>query len=64
MALAGTDTASLLEILERSFGHVDLDTTTSSVSTETHIKKSTTAEKLPEETSEAVGKTLVPHTEE
>ena len=34
MALVGTDTSSLLEILEGSFGSVDLDSTTSSVSTE------------------------------
>ena len=34
MALAGTDTSSLLEILEGSFGHVNLDTSASSVSTE------------------------------
>ena len=34
MALAGTDTSSLLRILEGSFGPVDLDTTTSLVSTE------------------------------
>ena len=33
MALASTDTTSLLEILEGSFGHVDLDIT-SSVSTD------------------------------
>ena len=64
MALAGTNTSSLLEILEGSFGHVDLDTTTSTVSIETPIKKSTTAEKLLEKTSKAAGKTSVPPTEE
>ena len=48
IALAGTDTSSLLEILEGSFGQVDLDTTTSSVSTEiteAPTTKSTTTEK-------------------
>ena len=34
MALAGTYTSSLLGILEGSFGHVDLNTTTSSAPTE------------------------------
>ena len=34
MVLVGMDTSLQLEILEGSFGHVDLDTTTSSVSTE------------------------------
>ena len=48
MALAGTDTSSLLEILEGSSGQVDLDTTTSSVSTEiteAPTTRSTTTEK-------------------
>ena len=59
MALVGTDTTLLLEILEGSFGHVDLDTTTSSVSTgitEAPATKSATTEKPSEkpleETSE------------
>ena len=34
MAPAGTDTSLLLGILEGSYGHVDLDTTTSSAPTE------------------------------
>ena len=49
------DTSSLLEILEGSFGHVDPNTSTSSASTETPVKKSTMAE-----TSEVAGKTSVP----
>ena len=59
MALAGTDTSSLLEILEGSFGHVDLDTTTSSIPTEiteVPVTRPNTTEKLletpPEETPE------------
>ena len=48
MVLAGIDTSSLLEILEGSFGHVDLDVSTSSTSIEMPIKKSTAAEKSPE----------------
>ena len=59
MALAGIDISSLLEILEGSFGHVDLGTTTSSVSTEITeapaTKSATTekpSEKPLEETSE------------
>ena len=60
MALADTYTSSLLDILEGSFGCVNLDTSTSSVSTETPNKKSTTTEKSPTETSKAVGKTLAP----
>ena len=44
MALAGTNTSMLLETLEEVFGQVDLDTTTSSVSSEI-----TTTEKQPEE---------------
>ena len=54
MALVGTDTSSLLETLGGSFGHVDLNTSTSPVSTETPVKKSTTTEKTsaaPEKTS-------------
>ena len=52
MVLAGTDTSSLLEILEGSFGHVDLDVSTSSASIEMPIKKSTAAEKFSEKQSE------------
>ena len=52
MALVGTNTSSPLEILEESFGHVNLDTSASSVSTEESAQKSTTAEKTPEKTSE------------
>ena len=46
MVLAGTDTSSLLDILEGSFRRVDLDTTTSSVSTDTLVKKPTTTDTL------------------
>ena len=52
MALAGTDTSSLLGIQERSFGHVDLDTTMSSTPieiTEVPTTKLTTTEKSSEE---------------
>ena len=56
MALVGTDTSSLLEILEGFFGHVDLDTSIKSSSTETSIKKSAMAEQSSEKTSEAAGK--------
>ena len=63
MALVGTDTSSLLDIFERSFRHVNLDTTTSSVSIEAPIKKSTMAEESPEKTAEAPGKTSVPPTD-
>ena len=56
MALVGMNTSSLLEILEGSFGHVDLDTTTSSVSTQI-----TTTEKPSEKPlEETLEKTLVP----
>ena len=34
IALTGTDTSSLLEILEGSFGHENLDTSQSTISTE------------------------------
>ena len=64
MALVGTNTSLLLEILEGSFDHVDLDTTTSSVSTETPIRKSHSLEKSPEKTSEVPEKASVPPTEE
>ena len=46
IALAGTDTSSLLEILEGHFGHVDLDTSKSTISTEKSEKEATTEEKL------------------
>ena len=49
MALAGSDTSSLLEILEGTFGHFDLNTTTSSISTDTPAQKPTTTEKPSEE---------------
>ena len=48
MALVGTDTSSLLEILEEFFGNVDLDTSVSSVLTKKAAQKSTTAEKTSE----------------
>ena len=48
MALAGTYTSSLLEILEGSFGHVNLDTSVSSAWTEKSAQKSTMAEKTSE----------------
>ena len=48
MALAGTDNSSLLEILEGSFGGVDLDTSITSSSTEISIKKSSMAEQRSE----------------
>ena len=59
MAFAGTDTSSLLEILEGSFGHVNLDTSESSVSTQESVQKSTTAEKTPEKTSEVPEETSI-----
>ena len=49
MALAGTDTSSLLEILEGTFGNFDLNTTSSSISTDTPAQKPTTTEKPSEE---------------
>ena len=45
MALAGTDTSSLLEILEEHFGYMDLDTSKSTISTEKSEKEKTTEEK-------------------
>ena len=51
MALAGTDTSSLLEILEGSFGHVDLNLSISSGCTEIPVKKSTVTEKPSEKTA-------------
>ena len=56
MGLACTDTSSLLEILEGSFGHVDLDTSISSASTEKPAKVSTT---IHEKTSDTPEKTSV-----
>ena len=65
MALAGTDTSSLLEILDRSFGHVDLDVSTLSASIEMPINKLTVAEKSPEKPSEKTSeKPSVPLSEE
>ena len=46
MALAGTDSSSLLEILEEHFSHVDLDTSKSTISTQKSEKEVTTEEKL------------------
>ena len=54
MALAGTDTSSLLEILEGTFGHFDHNITTLSISTETPAQKPTTTEKPSEEALEKV----------
>ena len=45
IALAGTDTSSLIEILEEYFGHMNLDTSISTTSTEKSKKKTTTEEK-------------------
>ena len=42
--LAGTDTSSLLEILEECFGHMTLDTSKSTVSTEKARKETTVKE--------------------
>ena len=52
IALTGTDTSSLLEILEECFGHVNLDTSRSTVSTEKAEKETTVEEEasnLPKE---------------
>ena len=54
IALAGTDTSSLLEILEGHFGHLDLDTSASTISTEKSEKKTTIEEStsnIPEKTT-------------
>ena len=59
MALVGTDTSSLLEILERSFGHVDLNTSVSSALTEKSTRKSPMTEEISEKTSEAPDKPSV-----
>ena len=45
IVLAGTDTSSLLEILKGHFGHVDLDTSKSTISTEKSEKEVTIEEK-------------------
>ena len=45
MALAGMDTSSLLEILGGHFGHLDLDTSKTTISTEKSEKEATTEEK-------------------
>ena len=45
ITLTGTDTSSLLEILERYFGHVGVDTTESIASAKESDMKSTTEEK-------------------
>ena len=44
IALAGTDTSSLIEILEGHFGCVDMDTSESTISTEKSEKKATIEE--------------------
>ena len=44
IALAGTDTSSLLEILEECFGHMNLDTSRPIVSTEQAEKETTVKE--------------------
>ena len=54
LALAGTDTPYLLEILEGAFGHNDLDTTTSSVSTEIPAQESIITKKPSEKPPEKV----------
>ena len=46
IGLAGTDTSSLLEIIEGHFGHVDLDTFKSTISTEKSEKEVTKEENL------------------
>ena len=46
IALAGTDTSSLLEIIEGHFGHVNLDTSILTTSTEKSKEKVTTNEKI------------------
>ena len=57
IALAGTDTSSLLEILEGPFGHVDLDTSKSIISTE-KSKKEVTREEKPSDVPEKAITTL------
>ena len=56
LALASTDSSSLLEILEGAFGHTDLDTTntTSSVSTDITTQEPIVMEKLSEKPPEKV----------
>ena len=44
IALAGTDISSLLEILEECFGHINLDTSRPTVSTEKAEKETTVEE--------------------
>ena len=45
IALTGTDTSSLLEILGGHFGHVDMDISESTISAEKSEKKATIEEK-------------------
>ena len=45
MDLVGMDISSLLDVLEGSFGHVDLNVSTSSASTEIPVMKPTATEK-------------------
>ena len=54
MALAGTNTSTLLETLEEVFGQVDLDTTTSSTSTETIVTEKQPKEPLIETSKDVV----------
>ena len=53
MALAGTDTPSLLQTLEESFGHVDLDST-SLVSIDIPCQEPTGTEKPSDKSPESV----------
>ena len=52
IALPGTDTSSLLEILDGHFGHMDMDISESTISTEKSEKKAT----IEEETSDIAEK--------
>ena len=45
IALTGTDTSSLLDILEGHFGHMDMDTSEPTISTQKSEKKATIEEK-------------------
>ena len=54
LALTGTDIPSLLDILEGIFGHMDLDTTTSSIATDIPAQKPIITEKPSDEPSEKV----------
>ena len=54
LALAGTDTSSPLEILKGAFGHMDLDTSTSSISTDIPAQESIITKKPSEKPPEKV----------